>query len=249
MIQNGQASPTSPPSVEGSSREAEGSRRQSRRLGAIRAPKRLGHHRKSLLLFTYGPPLSLPPAQTPLYFPDGGDIYLEEFAKTGEKALPLTNHAFEFARKSGKTPISVFDNWKLNYEREKYRRDHAAVMKEHGVDFILCPAYVGAGVLQGGAKYWNYTAIWNILDLPSSVLPSGLKCVKDVDVRDEAYKTRGEQDEEEWKACKLTRPPLSIQTGNFYLTLVLQMIRSCSTTFPSRCKSLGNGTGTKKCWQ
>ncbi|GKT56406.1 fatty-acid amide hydrolase [Colletotrichum tofieldiae] len=73
-------------------------------------------------------------------------------------------------------------------------------MKQRGVDFILCPAYVGAGVLQGGAKYWGYTSIWNILDQPAAILPSGLKVDKAIDLREETYKPRGEQDENEWKA-------------------------------------------------
>lgn len=140
----------------------------------------------------------------PLYFPDGGQIYVDEFAKSGEPALPLTNHAFDFARQSGRwtLPLSVHDNWALNYERETYRREHHALMKERGVDFILCPAYVGAAPLQGGAKYWNYTAIWNILDLPSAVLPSGLRCDEGVDVKEEGYTPRNEMDGDEWKACK-----------------------------------------------
>lgn len=136
----------------------------------------------------------------PLYFADGGERYVKEFAKTGEPALPLTLHAFDFAKKSGKVPLDVYANWALNTEREAYRREHHALMKERGVDFILGPAYVGAGVLQGGAKYWNYTGIWNILDLPSAVLPSGLACDKAVDVKDAGYKPLNEKDEEEWKA-------------------------------------------------
>lgn len=77
-------------------------------------------------------------------------------------------------------------------------------MKSRGVDFILCPTYPGAGVLQGGAKYWNYSAIWNILDLPAAVLPSGVRCDKTVDVRVEGFQAKGELDEEEWKACKFS---------------------------------------------
>lgn len=137
-----------------------------------------------------------------MYFPDGGEIYLKEFAKSGEPALPLTNHAFDFARQSGKIPLSVHDNWALNYERENYRREHHALMKERGVDFILCPVYGGAGALNGTPKYWNYTAIWNILDLPSAVLPSGLRCDQTVDVREEGYTPKNKMDEAEWKACK-----------------------------------------------
>lgn len=138
----------------------------------------------------------------PLYFVDGGERYIDEFAKTGEPVLPLTLHALDFARKSGKVPLSVGDNWALNVQREAYRREHHALMKERGVDFILGPTYPGAGVLQGGPKYWNYTAIWNILDLPSSVLPSGLVCDKAVDVKDADYKPLNATDEEEWKACE-----------------------------------------------
>ncbi|KAK2596552.1 hypothetical protein N8I77_013437 [Diaporthe amygdali] len=136
----------------------------------------------------------------PLYFPDGGKRYVDEFAKSGEPALPLTLHAFDFARNSGKVPLSVHDNWALNREREDYRREHHALMKERGVDFILGPAYVGAGVLQGGAKYWHYTSVWNILDLPSVVLPSGLRCDKNVDIRDETYQPRSDVDGEEWRS-------------------------------------------------
>lgn len=83
-------------------------------------------------------------------------------------------------------------------------------MKEKGVDFILCPAYVGAGVLQGGAKYWNYTAIWNILDQPAVVLPSGINVDKVVDQPKLDYKPRNKKDEEEWEACKQFSTPPAI---------------------------------------
>lgn len=84
--------------------------------------------------------------------------------------------------------------------RETYRREHHAAMRARGVDFILCPAYAGAGVLQGGAKYWGYTSIWNILDLPSVVVPSGVRCEGGVDAKEEGYVPRNARDEEEWKA-------------------------------------------------
>lgn len=137
-----------------------------------------------------------------MYFPDGGKRYVAEFEKTGEPVLPLTHHAFDFALKSGKTPLSVFDNWQLNYEREKYRRDYNALMIFRGVDLILCPAYVGAGVLQGGAKYWNYTAVWNILDMPSSVFPSSLSVDRELDKQDPDYVPRNADDKSEWESCK-----------------------------------------------
>ncbi|KAH9242542.1 hypothetical protein K456DRAFT_1820166 [Colletotrichum gloeosporioides 23] len=132
-----------------------------------------------------------------LYFPQGPKPYLDTFAEGGEPALPLTHHAFAFSKSR---PLTIAENWALNAEREAYRREYHALMKAKGVDFILCPAYVGAGVLQGGAKYWNYTAIWNILDQPASILPSGLRVDKNIDKPEEAYTPRNQQDEEEWKA-------------------------------------------------
>lgn len=135
----------------------------------------------------------------PLYFPEGGQRWLAAFATTGEPILPLTQHALDFARSTGKVPLSVTDNWDLNAARETYRREHHALMRARGVDFILCPAYAGAGVLQGGARYWHYTAIWNILDLPAVVVPSRVRCGgATVDGREEGYVPRNARDEEEW---------------------------------------------------
>ncbi|KAJ0167053.1 putative amidase [Colletotrichum tanaceti] len=132
-----------------------------------------------------------------LYFPQGPKPYLDTFAESGEPTLALTQHAFNFSRPE---PLSVAENWDLNYKREAYRREYHALMKRLGVDLILCPAYVGAGVLQGGAEYWNYTAIWNVLDQPAAILPSGLRVDKSVDRLDEGYEPRNPDDEKEWRA-------------------------------------------------
>ncbi|KAK7728711.1 hypothetical protein SLS63_006572 [Diaporthe eres] len=135
-----------------------------------------------------------------LSFPDGGQRYLDEFDESGEPALPSTRHVFSLAKKSDKIPFTAHDTSALNQEREKYQREHDTLMRERGVDFILGPAYVGAGALQGGVKCSHYTSIWNILDVPSVVLPSGLRCDKEVDVRNETYNPRSNIDEAEWKA-------------------------------------------------
>jgi amidase len=137
-----------------------------------------------------------------LYFPDGGARYRSEFEKTGEPELPLTTWALSFARSK---PLSVTDNWSLNYARETYRREYHAEMERQGVDVILCPSYVGASALQGGAKYWNYSAIWNILDQPALAMPSGIRCDQALDLRDEEYSPRNADDAKEWSACKSGR--------------------------------------------
>jgi amidase len=63
-------------------------------------------------------------------------------------------------------------------------------MKARGVDVILCPAYFGAGEIQGQARYWNYTAVWNILDQPAVTFPSGLCVDKEVDIIDPTVSAR-----------------------------------------------------------
>ena len=75
-------------------------------------------------------------------------------------------------------------------------------MRDTCVDVILCPAYSGVGALQGAPKYWNYTAIWNILDQPAVSFPSGTYADKDVDTWDAALEPRNAEEMEEWANCK-----------------------------------------------
>lgn len=147
---------------------------------------------------------------TALRLPDGGQRYLDELAESGEPPLPSTRHALGMAGKSSRIPHMLHDTATLKREQEIYRREHEALMEERGVDFILSPACVGVGALQGIAKHAHYTSIWGVLDLPSVVLPSGLRCDKDVDVRVEAYSPRSDVDEEEWRACKFFYYPLTL---------------------------------------
>lgn len=75
-------------------------------------------------------------------------------------------------------------------------------MKRRGVDFILSPAYPAAAAVLGESHYWNYTAIWNVLDLPSAVFPSGLTVDPKLDAltgQDRKYVPRSEVDEREWR--------------------------------------------------
>ncbi|KAL4803953.1 amidase signature domain-containing protein [Aspergillus unguis] len=131
-----------------------------------------------------------------LYFPDVAASQRTLLAQSGEPILPLTEWAFQYSRK---TPLTLAQNWELNNQRDDYRDDYHALMKTHGVDFILCPAYVGVAAVLGESHYWNYTAIWNILDQPAAVFPSGLYVDPQLDPIDSSYKPRNAVDEREWK--------------------------------------------------
>ncbi|EQL03521.1 amidase [Ophiocordyceps sinensis CO18] len=132
-----------------------------------------------------------------LYLADGGFRIRSAMASTGEPVLPLTEQLLSFANPNG---LTVLDNWKLNSRRDQYRREYHGLMRSTGVDMILCPAYVGVGALQGQPKYWAYTAVWNILDQPAAVFPSGLCVDGKIDAFDSHYKPRSIDDGREWKA-------------------------------------------------
>lgn len=72
-------------------------------------------------------------------------------------------------------------------------------MKTRGVDFILSPVYPGPAAVFGESEYWNYSAIWNILDQPTVAFPSGVVVDSGLDVVDAGYRARNEVDEREWR--------------------------------------------------
>lgn len=130
----------------------------------------------------------------PLYFPDGGACQRAILAESGEPILPLTSWALDYG-----CVLTVPENWEYNVLRENYRARYHATMKERGVDFILCPTYIGVAPEQGTGLYCLYTAIWNLLDQPAVVFPSGLKVDQELDQVDLDYKPRSEADTREYR--------------------------------------------------
>ncbi|PKX93305.1 putative glutamyl-tRNA(Gln) amidotransferase subunit A [Aspergillus novofumigatus IBT 16806] len=126
-----------------------------------------------------------------LYFPDAANSQRTVLSQSGEPLLPLTEWAFAYSRAS---PLTIPENWALNCQRDAYRDAYHALMKSRGVDFILCPVYVGAAAVTGEAQYWNYTAVWNILDYPGVVFPTGLIVDPALDPVDDGYRPRSEVD-------------------------------------------------------
>ncbi|KAH7928659.1 amidase [Leucogyrophana mollusca] len=51
-----------------------------------------------------------------------------------------------------------------------------------GCDVVLCPPYPGTACQHDTAKYWGYTTIWNLLDYPGTVFPTGLTADPSVDI-------------------------------------------------------------------
>ncbi|KAJ5175366.1 amidase [Penicillium canariense] len=133
-----------------------------------------------------------------LYYPDGAALQRQMLRESGEPARPLTEWAFSYAHP---TPLTHAEAWTLQYERDLYRDEYHALLKSRGVDFIISPAYPAAAAVMGESHYWNYTAIWNMTDMPCAVFPSGLTVDPTLDAlteQDKKYVPRNEVDEREW---------------------------------------------------
>ncbi|KAJ5778297.1 hypothetical protein N7520_001543 [Penicillium odoratum] len=133
-----------------------------------------------------------------LYYPESAALQRKVIRESGEPILPLTDWVFNYSRPD---PLTHPEAWELQYQRDVYRDEYNAVLKSRGVDFIISPAYPGVAAVYGESHYWNYTAIWNVLDLPSVVFPSGIAVDSKLDAlteQDKKYKPRSEAEEREW---------------------------------------------------
>ncbi|KAF6811379.1 fatty-acid amide hydrolase [Colletotrichum musicola] len=131
-----------------------------------------------------------------LYFPDAAATLREILKEGGEPVADLTEWAFAYWKPE---PLSIRENWELNVRRDAFRDGYHRIMRERGVDFILCPAYVGVAARLGEAQYWHYTTIWNILDQPSITFPTGLYVDPAIDVVEKDYTPHSDEDEREYK--------------------------------------------------
>jgi amidase len=146
-----------------------------------------------------------------LYYPDGGEADLEVMAESGEPLLPLT----EWMIKENPA-VKCLDRGELEYwleEREEYRLEHAQHWNKTGVwddgtaswkgtvDALVCPVGPGVATRHGTAKYWTYTAIWNLLDYPALAFPAGtVDKAKDPATRRTNFLS--DLDRENWNLCK-----------------------------------------------
>ncbi|CAL5869433.1 uncharacterized protein PFLUO_LOCUS3662 [Penicillium psychrofluorescens] len=150
-----------------------------------------------------------------LYYPDAATLQHKQLQASGEPACPLSEWSFSYSK--GKT-LTHAETWALQEERDIYRDEYHALLKRRGVDFILSPAYPAPAAVLGESHYWSYTAIWNVLDLPAAVFPSGLAVDSELDIltaQDAKYIPRSEVDEREWKKYqgpdRYEKAPIALQ--------------------------------------
>ena len=57
-------------------------------------------------------------------------------------------------------------------------------------DFLICPVGPSATPLHDTARYWGYTAIFNLLNIPACKFPTGVVCSSTLHPADTSYKPR-----------------------------------------------------------
>lgn len=139
-----------------------------------------------------------------LYFCDGAKQESEAINASGEPWRPLSK--FIIKENPNVNKLSVDDVWSWTSQREAYRSAYAQKWNETAtgtsdmgepegmVDVILCPVGPGAAPPLDCARYWGYTAQWNILDYPALVFPV-TKVDHNVDKVDEGYEPMNAKDE------------------------------------------------------
>ncbi|KZT52953.1 amidase [Calocera cornea HHB12733] len=126
-----------------------------------------------------------------IYFEDGGSTVRRVLKEGGEDILPLTEwvisppHTFEH---------TVLQSWDLRYRRDKYKQAYLDYWNDSAIDVLLCPPYPGSANPHDMSRYWGYTAIWNLMDYPGVVFPTGLKLDPKVDVAYETTEPMSESD-------------------------------------------------------
>lgn len=104
-----------------------------------------------------------------LFFTDGGARFKNLAAETGEPLLELTQ--WIMAGTENKDATQLMD---LVGEREAFRKEYAAYWEDQKIDILLCPPMPGPAPKRLTSTYWMYTSIFNLVDYPGAVFPTGI---------------------------------------------------------------------------
>lgn len=126
---------------------------------------------------------------------DGNASQKAALALSGEPLLTLTdvNQAFG----CGDAGLSGRDVQQVCYVRDKGRLDYMEKLNAENIDFVLSPTYVSVAAKPETVQYWGYTNLWNLLDFPNVVFPTGLS-VEPTDVVDSSFEPRSEVEKYEY---------------------------------------------------
>ena len=139
-----------------------------------------------------------------MYFCDGGQEETAAIEASGEPWRPLSK--FILKDNPCVKKLTVDELWHWTMKRESYRTEYAKIWNDSAtgtsetgelegmVDVILCPVGPGPAPPLDCARYWSYTAQWNLLDYPALVFPV-TKVDLTKDVVDQDYRPMNGKDE------------------------------------------------------
>ncbi|CCK69057.1 uncharacterized protein KNAG_0B06280 [Huiozyma naganishii CBS 8797] len=130
------------------------------------------------------------------YTKDGNFNARAVLGASGEPLAPLTEHYMRFG--TGDKKLSNLEIMECENRRDVLRQEFQLKMNERDIDFILTPAYFAPAGIPHKIKYWGYTAVYNILDLPGVSFPTGIKVNKSIDKKDVNYQPRNDMEEYEY---------------------------------------------------
>lgn len=119
----------------------------------------------------------------------------KRLALSGEPVVHLSQKNFSFGK--GDEQLTGLDVQRLISIRDEYRCIYMDLMNEMGIDYILSPTYVAPASKPETITYWGYTCLWNILDFPNVVFPTGLR-VQSEDQIDKSFVPRNELEKYEY---------------------------------------------------
>jgi Asp-tRNA(Asn)/Glu-tRNA(Gln) amidotransferase A subunit family amidase len=146
-----------------------------------------------------------------LYFTDGGEADIAVMNRSGEPMLPLVHWILK-----ENPAVKKLTREKLEYwleEREEYRIEYAEHWNRTGrldeatgswvdtVDALICPVAPGVATRHDTAKYWTYSAVWNLLDYPALAFPAGT-ADKERDVQTGRADFKSFHDRKNWELCE-----------------------------------------------
>lgn len=118
-----------------------------------------------------------------LYFPDSAADERRAIAASGEPWRPLSDFIINQNSYVKPEGLSIPELWEATARRERCRREYiehwnktatqfdAQGIPVDAVDVIMSPVGPGVAPPLDCARYWGYTALWNLLDYPCLVFP------------------------------------------------------------------------------
>ncbi|EMG47576.1 hypothetical protein SBY92_004725 [Candida maltosa Xu316] len=107
-----------------------------------------------------------------LYNCDGNAGQRKVLSDSGEPLGKLTKWFLNYGK--GAKILGISEINRLNIIKHELRDEYNKYLVDNKVDFILSPTYNNVAPHSGEVYNWSYTALWNILDLPTLVFPTGL---------------------------------------------------------------------------